>query len=81
VPVAAPVSQQVTLPGGLTAAAIEISGDLGTPYVTVNGPNGETLVTPTDPGNEGYVGNQFFVVTNPYRDSTDIMIKQPAAGI
>ena len=81
VPVAAPASQQVTLPGGLTAAAIEISGDLGTPYVTVNGPNGETLVTPTDPGNEGYVGNQFFVVTNPYRDSTDIMIKQPAAGI
>jgi hypothetical protein len=66
------------LPGGLPFATVRVRGSTDAPMVTLNGPHGERLVTPTT-GNT-FFDKRFALLRQPETKTTYIGIKHPSAG-
>jgi hypothetical protein len=72
-------TQTVTLPKGLPAAALEITGNGGPPRVTITGPGGASIETPLA-GPDRVTTPVGILVTDRARNRTLVRLNKPAAG-
>jgi hypothetical protein len=75
---AAGAAGRVVIPKGTRAIVLRVGGIGSPPQVTLRGPGGASVTTPSHGAARG---RGYWAVTNPTDDSTDILLAGPAGGV